>query len=281
MFSSCNKNHTTPKFRIMKTETQQKMDDICQDCRNSRLRFLILLPESDYRKFFYSYKDIIWYRRGNFPGILSIERFEESDQLPYHIEEPVMPRQVYIMLPKERIYVPSDQFTSRYIKSKMRELVQIFIALKAKSIKYIRYDSQYEEQHMNVNIEVDVPQVNLSEGVLYENTQTKRRGIQYEIRLNPSNEAVDIDVFSQPSFYYLKREPLWQDIILCRIDGGAIYDKYTYWNKEMKLLKSKFIQQLKFLNLSVEYDWNKFTDFMIDYEVIYEDEEENENEKET
>jgi hypothetical protein len=280
MFTGCQKNHTTLNFSLVKTETQQKIDDICQHCRNSRLRFLILLPETDYRKIFYSYKDIIWYRRGNFPGILSIEHFEESDQLPYQIEEPVMPRQLYIMLPKERIYVPSDQFTSRYIKSKMRELVQIFIALRAKSIKYIRYDSLSEHQNTNVNIDVDVPQITLSEGVQYENAETKRRGIQYEIRLNPSNEPIDVDVFSQPSFYYLKREPLWKDIILRRIDGGAIYDKYTYWNKEMKLLKSKFIQQLKCFNLSVEYDWTKFSDFMVDYEVVYEDEKEKEKEKE-
>ena len=48
----------------------------------------------------------------------------------------------------------------------------------------------------------------------------------------------------------------------------------------MKLLKSKFIQKLKCFNLSVEYDWTKFSDFMVDYEVVYEDEKEKEKEKE-
>ena len=270
MFSGCQKNDTTLNFTMVKSDAQQKMESYCEIFRNSRLRFLLLLPDTDFDKVFYSYRDMIWYRRGNFPGLLSIEHFEESDQLPYRIEEPVMPRQLYIMLPKERIYVPSDQFTSRYLKSKMRELVQIFVALRAKTIKYIRYDSQEEQKKINLSADIDVPQVSLSDGVQYENSDTKKRGIQYEIRLNPPDEPIDIEAFADPSFYYLKREPSWQDMILRRVDGCVVYDKYTYWNKEIKLLKSKFIQKLKCFNLSAEYDWSKYNDFTVEYEVSYE-----------
>jgi len=235
---------------------------------NYRLRFLILLPASDYEKYMllFSYKDILWYNRTLFPGLLTIEKFEESDQLPYHIEEPVLPRQLYIMLPKERMYVPSDCFTGRYIRSKMRELIQIFIALRATSVKYVRYDSEEKTENTHVDLGLDF---SLSEGMQLKNMNIKRTGIEYEIRFTADQTPIDINIFSQPSFYYLKREPSWKDMIERRIAGGVTYDKYTYWNKEMKLLKGAFIQQLKCLNLSVEYDWKNYNDFMIDYEVTY------------
>ena len=236
------------------------------ESHNYRLRFLILLPASDYDKLFCSYKDILWYNRSIFPGLLTIEKFEDADKLPYNIEEPVMPRQLYIMLPKERMYVPSDYFTGRYIRSKMRELVQIFVTLRATSIKYVRYDSEEESQ----TVDFWLSEYSLSEGVQLKSTSTKRAGVEYEIRLNPKeNTTVDMNTFSQPSFYYLKREPAWRDMVSRRIEGGVVYDKYTYWNKEMKLLRRKLIQQLKCLNLSVEYDWKKYNDFMVDYEVTY------------
>jgi hypothetical protein len=265
MTFGCTRESAIPVSTIPKTHTQECLDNMCTHNRNSRLRFLILLPESDYKKWFYSYKDVLVYYKSNFPGILDIEHFEESDQLPYTIEEPVMPRQLYIMLPKERIYVPSDSFTSRYIRSKMRELVQIFVALRATSIKYIRYDS--DDTRNTINADLGVPIESVSSGVQYENVETKKRGILYEIRLNPPNEPINMDILSQ--FYYLKREPSWKDMILRRMDGGVVYDKYTYWNREMKLLRNKFVQKLKCINLSVDYDWEKMHNFMVDYEVTY------------
>lgn len=246
-----------------------------QNQHNSRLRFLILLPESDYDKYIYSYKDIIWFYRNKFPGVLTIEKFEDADQLPYLIEEPVMPRQLYIMLPKERVYVPSDCFTGRYIRSKMRELVQIFVTLRASSIKYVRYDSEEEMNNTHVDIGMDFPQFTFSEGLQIDNMSTKRTGTEYEIRLSQEDchdakkDPIDINVFFSPSFYYLKREPSWRDMISRRIECGVVYDKYTYWNKEMKLLKGSFIQEMKYMNLSVEYDWKKYNDFMVEYEVSY------------
>ena len=173
------------------------------------------------------------------------------------------------MLPKERIYVPSDYFTGRYIRSKMRELVQVFVALGASSIKYVRYDSEEEMKNTHVDIGMDFPQFTLSEGLQIKNLNTKRMGVEYEIRLCNNKEIIDIDVFASSSFYYLKREPSWRDMISRRIESGVVFDKYTYWNKEMKLLKGSFIQELKYMNLSVDYDWKLYNDFMVEYEVSY------------
>ena len=240
---------------------------------NYLLRFLILLPQTDYDKYlFFSYRDIVWYNRSRFPGLLTIEKFEEADQLPYNIEEPVLPRQLYIMLPKERMYVPSDSFTGRYISSKMRELIQIFITLRATSIKYVRYDSDEETKSMLIEFGTDFPNFSCSEGVHKKNMDSKKTGIEYEIRIDShtnQDDPLTINMFSQPSFYYLKKEPSWKDMIIRRIEGGVTFDKYTYLNNETKLLKGGFIQQLQCMNLSVNYDWKKYKQFIVDYEVTY------------
>ena len=271
----CRKNDAVESFTKLKTETQETLDHICKRYHNSKLRFLILLHDRDFHKWCISLKDMLWNSRNNFPGELSIEKYEESDQLPFTIEEPVMPRQLYIMLPKERIYVPSDQFTGKYIRSKMQELIRIFVTLQATSIKYVRYDSHQDNTHFGVGINSGITQVKISESAQYENRNTNNTGIEYELKLNPSKEPLNVNLFSDCSFYYLKRNPAWKDLILRRIDNGVIFDKYTYWNKERQLLKSGFEKQMQWFNVSANYDWEKYADLMIDYEVTYEDEDGN------
>lgn len=253
-----------------KSKAQIDLDYICNHCRNTKLRFLILLPDSDYRKWFYSYRDLLWYRRGMFPGKLILERFEEIEDLPYVIDGPVMPHQVYIMLPKEKIYVPSDQFTEKYIRSKMRELVQIFVALRAKSIKYTRYDSVEEESKIVSGIGTNIPKVFETTGVQIEHTESKKKGTQYEIQLIPVEKPTDTTIFQDhQEFHYLRREPSWRDMILRRVDGHVVLDKYTYFNREVNLFTSNLSQKLQWFQLNLEYDWSKYQDFHMDYEVTY------------
>ena len=253
-----------------KSKAQMDLDYICHHCRNTKLRFLILLPDSDYRKWFYSYRDLLWYRRGMFPGKLILERFEDIEDLPYVIDGPVMPRQVYIMLPKEKIYVPSDQFTEKYIRSKMRELVQIFVALRAKSIKYTRYDSVEEVSKIVSEIGTNIPKVFETTGIEVEHTESKKKGTQYEIQLIPVQKPIDTTIFQDhQEFYYLRREPSWRDMILRRVDGHVVLDKYTYFNREVNLFTSNLSQKLQWFQLNIEYDWSKYQDFHMDYEVTY------------
>lgn len=267
----CTKKSAVKTAKQFKSETQYELDSICNKCKNVKLRFLILLYKHDFKKWCISKKDMILYFRNKFPGYLTIESYDDVNELPCSIEEPVMPYQIYIMLPKEKIYVPSDQFTGRYIRSKMQELIKIFVTLRATSIKYIRYDTNDDHQTLTTELRTDVPQISISDGIKYENSNSKKTGVEYELKLTPSNEPIDISIFSNCSFYYLKRTPAWQDIILRRIDNGVVFDKYTYWNREREFLKTSFTKQMEWFNLSANYDWEKYKDLMVDYTVVYED----------
>ena len=67
----------------------------------------------------------------------------------------------------------------------------------------------------------------------------------------------------------MRREPSWRDMILRRVDGHVVLDKYTYFNREVNLFTSKLSQKLQWFQLNLEYDWSKYQDFHMDYEVTY------------
>jgi hypothetical protein len=259
-----------PDFDAIMTSGQYFVKTLQKSFRNVRLQFLILLRDEDYDKCFFSYRDMIAYRKNFFPGDLILEKYEDCHQLPYYIQEPVLPRQLYIMLPKEKKFIPSNIFTEHYIKSKMRELIEIFAKLNARSIKFTRYDSQNDMSNLTLEASSTVPQAHISNINRIEHEDSSYSGLQYEMILQPNRYAFDIqDFFDNESFYYLKQEPSWQDMIRRRVDYHMTYDKYSYRNNETKLLKGKFVSKLKLLNMDAEYDWEKYKEFMIDYEISY------------
>ena len=94
---------------IQKTINKIKNKNI----RNEKLQFLILLNEDDYKKNFYifpSKKERLKYYKSNFPGDLIIERYQDINTLNYNIENNPIPNQLYIMLPKEKLFINSENF---------------------------------------------------------------------------------------------------------------------------------------------------------------------------
>ena len=237
---------------------------------NSRLRFLILLREEDYEKCFYSRRDWIHYRKSKFPGKLIIDRFSEIDNLPYNIEGPPVPRKVYIMLPKEKLFVPSDNFTSRYMDSKLSELKTIFVALQAKTIKMTKLHKVQESRKGGVGANVNVPRIgDIGTNTNIESNHNTTTMYMNEMTFSEPTEKVNSEIFSSDSFYYLDKQYEWQQMIIRRVNHNMIQDKYVYKNRESELFNASTLQSLRRLNLSVNYDWEKVSDIEIHYEIEY------------
>ena len=246
---------------------------------NCPLRFLILLREEDYKRcFFRSRKDRIVSRKSNFPGKLTVERFSEAESLPFMIEGPPLPRTLYVMLPKEKLFIPLNRFTSRYIDSKLQELKSIFVSLRAKSIKMKKtWDS-----NTSVRVAGDVESILSSYGsfgsdVHVEQMDGKQVILSSEMRFDKPSTEMDMqketDFFSNETvpyrFYYLGKEHEWQNIIQRRLKDKMIFDKYVYRNTEQKLFSGRFLSALKLLDISAEYDWKKIQHLQIEYEIEY------------
>ena len=229
------------------TDGQRLPNELVRIRRNARLQFLILLRDVDYKKCIYSFRDILWYKKNNFPGDLILENFEDCHLLPYYIQEPIIPRQLYVMLPKEKIFVPSDVFTEMYIRSKMRELIQIFIKLNAKTIKFTRYYSQSELSNVALDATLSIPNATLSNVTNIENEDKTVTGTEYVMRFSENTNPFAIkDFLNVDNYHYLTQQSDWQYMIKRRIDYGMTYYKYTYKNNERKLLKRNFVSKLNF-----------------------------------
>lgn len=245
---------------------------------NNPLRFLLLLPEEDFRKCIYSKRDWIWFFKSNFPGTLQIEKFEEMNSLPYTIEGIPMPRQLYIMLPKEKLFIRSNHFTARYIDSKMSELKQLFVLLRAKNIKFRRNIRHVDESGLGIQTRAVVPNMNLEElgaGIKVSSIEFRIDEQTNEMHFDDLSKKAFVpqcsieEALNKASFYYLPRQFHWQNIIRRRVDHKLVYDRYMYKNQEIKLLRSKFIQKLKMLNIQADYDWKSMRDLEINYEIEY------------
>ena len=238
--------------------------------RYGRLRFLILLRDEDYEKCFYSRRDWIQFRKTKFPGKLILDRFSEADTLPYNIEGPPIPRQVYIMLPKERIFVPSHHFTSRYMDSKLSELKSIFVALQAKQIRFSKVSKSEEKYNGGGSIGVDLPRIgNVGSDVQVEGKHTKMNMFWNEMTFSEPRTIIDSSIFTNNSFFYLDQEYEWQQIIIRRLKYSMVKDKYVHKNRENELFNASTLQSLRRLNISIDYDWTKVNDVEIHYEIIY------------
>lgn len=241
----------------------------CLKNKNCMLRFLLLLPDEDYNKCIYSKKDMIWARRSKFPGKLIIENFENSDNLPYFIEGPPLPRQLYVMLPKEKLFIPSTNFTSRYIDSKMSELKQLFVILRAKTIKFTRNISNSDRYIVSGDIHARIPNSEITEGLNVSAIELQLNEQTNEMHFTENKDIPIIETLEKTNFHYLSREFVWQNIITRRLDNHLIYDKYTYKNQENKIFQSKFLSRLKLLGIDVNYDWESLQNLEIFYEIEY------------
>ena len=189
----------------------------------NKLRFLMILQDVDFKRCIYSKYDIIMYNKTNFPGMLTIERFDESNNFPYTIQGPAMPRQLYIMLPKECIYVTSNNFTEKLIRSKLRELMDIFIVLQAKKIKFFYSDSQKSSSNIGVEIGSLHPNISSTIDNRIDNEETKQYGFLYEMHFEKPTAPIDLKKFLEPYYYYLP------DHLRKRLWGGKFLGQKQKW----------------------------------------------------
>ena len=257
----------SPTHRAQRNNTNNNMNEIIETFfrnlslsskYNCRLRFLLLLRDEDYKKCIWSRKDMICYRKSQFPGQLIIERFSEVDTIPYNIEGPPLPRKLYIMLPKEKLFIPSDNFTSRYIDSKLQELKNIFVALQAKSIKVKKIYGTEESTRIGGGVGGSSFSDRIHGDLEVDDVQSNSISITNEMTFGEPLNAVSIEDFSNASssvyrYYYLGKEFEWQNIIQRRLKDRMLSDKYTYRNTEQKLFTSKLINTLKLFKINLSH----------------------------
>lgn len=257
----CGRKRT--KSQIISTKQsiiRQILDDLFYSkYKVEKLKFLILLNDDDFKNKFYifpSLKNMLEYYKSNFPGKLIIEKYSEIENLNYMIEDYPEARKLYIMLPKEKIFIDSKNFTSRLIDSKLNELKNIFMLLGGYKINFTKFYKNTTNENLNLNAGIDISEIDISLESSIENTNLDMDKIVEKTTFSKNdNFSIELKDLYNDNYYYLPKEKEWHNLIIRIIDGLTEEIEYTFTNNEKKKLKRKFINKLNKLNISVSYDW--------------------------
>lgn len=246
--------------------------------KNKRPNYLILLRESDYKKRWYlcnkTIKELIKDYEEDFDGYLhlinvkSIEDDEVSENYP--IQGIVSSHIVYIMLPKERIYVTPDIFPYKYLESQHEELKHIFALLGAKSIKWNIVDYKEEVKKIDGKIEVNI--AGEGAGLGFENSNSQADLFKNSGERTFPDNKIEPDVnkiLNDSSIYYLMMEDSWKEMIKRRIESNIQYDKFSYIYQSKINVKKGFDTKLKDFDIQFNYQNNMMKKCEIFYEVEY------------
>jgi hypothetical protein len=263
---------------------------------NEMMSFLILLTEEDYVKLprycFQSNSQRIVKNRGNFPGILHIKQYSEIGNNEFRdefiIEGHPIPKQLYVKLAKENVYVPYENYSTKYLNSKLGELRDLFIHLKAKKIKITK--TELVDKKLGAGVKVSAANMG-GAGAEFEKSSILENEFTEELHFDADNKPIDTGLLRgahehrdsnsslmhkvsaklhvKPKFYYLKNEYEWEDIIDRRLNNKLVYDKYTYYHSDSRILKASFMNKLKIFDVNIDFENKEHHSLKIEYDIEY------------
>lgn len=234
-------------------------------------RFVVFLDYSQ-RSQFISLSNYIYWCRKYFHGTVMIEPSENKKDIPYIIDNPINPKKIYVLLPKEKIYVMTDDFSKKMVWSKIRELVYLFYCLRA-SYLTISYHNSYvvnTDHYHNLESQLQLYYVNIvNKTTLYsEDDPLQCEGVRYHLEFPNNYQKIDKNIF-QNDFYHLHHTPEWNSLLYSRMYMNVIKDQYTYKNIVNKVMKRKLVKLLNKQNMDVQYDFDEYSDCFLKCEVYY------------
>ena len=240
--------------------------------KNEITKFLILLSDNDFESACpmmpsLNYRIIHF---NDFPGQLIIDRFSNIKNFDYKIEDSPQPKLLYILLPKEQLYINIKDYDSRILTSKMEEITNIFMYLGATEINSTKYYKTSKNENITIGGGVDINSVNVSSETSGENTTTNINETRETLSF-PSQPDFKVFIPELYNYHYLPKTNEWQHIIKRRVDGLIKEYKYTFINTETKKLRRKLVNKLKYLNITVDYNHEEFLNIKKTFDVKFND----------
>lgn len=247
----CNKKSSV---KVHKTKITEFLEMLPTE--NSLSKFLILLNPEDFENPCFMIpslkKRIIYFN--DFPGELILYNIQDIEKFNYKIEDTPLPKKLYIMLPKEKIFIDIKNYESRLLASKMDELSNLFMYLGANEVEILEKYKNSKNENLSIGMEVDINQINMDMSNSFGNNSNNFTQNE-KIEKFPVNEDIELNIENLTSFYYLPKMSDWQNIVIRRVDGLAEELEYSFINKVNKQLTRKLINKLKKLNISISYEY--------------------------
>lgn len=243
------------------------------------MEFLIVLKSNDYEAecpLSPSYSTRVRKSENDLPGILHIVNIVNiNDKAPsetrpkFVTQDIVIPRALYIKLPKENIYVKAEKWEYEYLKSQIQEIIHIFGILGAKTIKYEIINSDKHGLDAGGGLNVGELPVGVDLQV------TKRKGtttelsgeLEYPVPRNkiPTKELL----IMSNDIYYLPRKYDWKSICQRRIEKRVTSDDFIYKFYSDMFFSTKLSGKLEKLGINFNFETNSVKNFNMKFEVDY------------
>jgi hypothetical protein len=248
--------------------------------KNTKLHFLILLNKDDYEKNSFdskcnkmSVEELLLANSNLFGGILHCFPYEDIEDTKalqkYIIEENPIQKEIYIKLPKEKIYVSHKNFEFKYLLSQHNELISIFVLLGAKKIKWDISKSYKKKIAKKLELGTNVQGIDLKVGGNNDEKENEESEVNNFIEFKDRGFYLTEEAFVKNDyFFYLSKKPEWHEIIKLRSRGEKSYKfKYTY--TKLHDFDFSLISKLKFINIQCNFMSSDFNNLSIKYDVEY------------
>jgi hypothetical protein len=243
------------------------------------MEFLIVLKTSDYEAvcpLTSSYSTKVKQSEDDLPGILHVINIQnindilDSELRPQFItQDIVIPRVLYIKLPKENIFVKAEKWEYEYLKSQIQEIIHIFGILGAKSIKYEIINSNKTSIDIGGGLNIgELPVGSDLQITSRKGTTTELSGdLEYPV---PKNIVPSINLLEKSNnIYYLSRKYDWKNICRRRIEGLVTSDDFIYrFNSDMSF-SVKLSGKLTKLGINFNSDTSTVKNFNMKFDVSY------------
>ena len=217
-------------------------------CENSRMEkavhtdimeFLIVLKPNDFKSYAVcpSYHSKVSRCEDDIPGVLkcidmmTINSIKDREGVPkYVIRDVAIPRVTYIKLPKEKIYVKSDEWEYEYMKSQIQEIILIFGILGAKKITYDVSDNSEENKNVGASLGVGEPGLVAEAGLEVSQQQSQYSKFSGLVEFpKPKQEVPTLSRLQrEKNIYYLPRKFHWKRMVRNRIESYTTKDTFDY-----------------------------------------------------
>lgn len=253
--------------------------------RSDIMEFMIVLQPNDFEAtcpMSLSYQEKVNSLGKKLPGyfhcvnLFDVNKIENGNTIPkYLFQDIVLPRVMYIKLPKENIFVTADKWEHEYLKSQFHEIIRIFGILGAKTITYQVTNST--EANISAAATITVGELPVGGDIEIKEGKNKTSVLSGELVYpKPRNNVPrESDLIDANGIYYLSKKYDWQSMCRRRIERRVLEDKFHFQFTNTMSFSASASAKLAKLGIGCNIVSDKLNDFSISFEIEYYPIEEN------
>ena len=191
----------------------------------------------------------------------------------YVIQDILTPNILYVMLPKEKVYVKLHEWEHEYLKSQVQELVYIFRKLGAMELSISVNQNEETKNAWGGGIDIGYMGIDVGGGVCVSKGVANADIIQTHLvydskqQLGAAIEKVE-DMLSDNGIYYLSNKPGWKNIINNRIKGAKVIE-FSFTHHDMIKMSKAFIVKLQNMGLSIHNYSKEVSWVRMDFKALF------------